>query len=1234
MSNISKVIPGFHNGVSQQSATMRLDSQVEGAENCLGSLVEGTIKRPNTDFIATLTSLADGDVFVHAIERDASEKYFVILTGDESVPIEVFTIDGTPCSVAYGTLDDAFTFTADATVKQYLNMASGKAKNNFRAVTIADHTFIVNRLVSTDMSSAASHNGGAIEGSVQIFSKLTDVNDPTEGDVWEVTGNDTNHFDNYYVEFQGGTLWLETIAPNIEYALEASLMPHRLVRTALNTFVFAPIEWGERTAGDEASAPNPSFIGNPITSIFFFRNRLGFLSGDNIVLSAAGDYYRLYPKTALDVLDDDPIDLAASLKEVSTLYSVAGFNKNLLILGSPQQFSLGAGDNSMLTPATATLDGTTRFTIQENCEPVAMGSAVYFANPRQQHVAIREYLIQENTLMEDAADITAHCPSYIPMGDITLAGITSMDMLFVHSSGDPAALYVYKFYWNGNEKAQSAWHRWTFDDNILSLTTLNESLYIIFDGNETKLERIDVESLSDGDLDFRCHLDHKVAMEGRWTGEVTVFKLPYTPKMENLIAGGIDEHAILMLQSDSPPYIGAPTAGNDENTLLLIHSNQSSGLTFTDSSEYERTLTMAQPSDINLIHADPYHSIVQKKFGISSICFPHVPVATHIRYPMAGTPAIDFSEDFTIDCWLYLKNYLYNNTDDDPWDVYGDSFWAFTLVSWGSTDGYHYFRCGIGGAQTDNKLFIGIGKDATDIPSSAFSALDGNEAGSRTAAYKADALGAFPLNRWVHVALERNQDHLSVYRDGRKVIGMDWPGLIADVKSLGMGDPGFGRQWTTPTSDDVWFDEYRVSNIARYGGKFISEGAYWFVPEDYAYGETPYVYVRTLADSSDYQHPAVFLNNAYHKNDQGWPVRFPRTSFYFDGVDGAIEVPHSDVFNFTTTDFTLDWQMYLQSADEATLFAKWDTNEWGWQVKWNGAGISFEWSYTGLNGGVGSVAWTFDLNLSTWYHIAIVRNGGGMALYVNGRSKGNYLFAGTVLASTAPLRIGFGPTDLYPLDGALEEIRFSDIARWTSNFLPPLAAYDRSPGGWYDGVGGGIPDGFDPNTMAESFGLHYLASYFGMDIVHPVSGLSYPEATIWGDEIYVRENLTGYTMIIGKNYMMALTLTPIYMTNQQGRAILDGRLQLRNFTVAYKDTGYFNFAVAPIGRSVLLHTFTGADVGSSLTDKATIATGERRFPVLSKASNTTLQITNETYLPSKIQSASYEATFSQRSRTV
>jgi hypothetical protein len=1236
--NISKVIPGFHNGVSQQSPTMRLDTQVEEAENCLGTLVSGTIKRPNTDFIAVLTSTADGDAFFHPIIRDETEQYLLVLTGDPANPIEIFKTDGTPCVVLYGTLDESLAFTEDATVKTYLDLAGGTAKNGYRAVTIADHTFIVNKTVITGAGSTVSHSGGSLDGSVQSFDKLTDVS-AAEGEVWEVTGNDTNHFDNYYVQKQAGTLWLETIAPNIPYTIEGSLMPHRLVRTAVNTFVFAPIVWAERTCGDEASAPMPSFIGNRISSIFFFRNRLGFLSGDSVCLSAAGDYYRFFPSTALDILDDDPIDISASLKEVSTLHSVAGFNKQLLIFGSPNQFSLSSGDNSLLTPATVSLDATTRFAVQPNCEPVSMGSTVYFAHPREQSIAIREYLVQENTLMDDAADVTAHCPTFIPVGNITLAGLASQDLLFVHTSGDPAALYVYKFYWVGNEKVQSAWHRWSFDDAIIGLTVIDEVLYIIFEGNETKLERVYTEAVNDGSLSFRCHLDHKVAIEGEYEDEVTTFVLPYTPKMGSIISGGIDEYTALMLKSETAPYLGKVTEGLDSNTILLIRSNGpgEDPYEFVDISEAERTVVQVPQYETSPNLYKFVHTSERKKFGATGIeCGS---ATSTLAYPRAGSQAaydFDWNSNFTFDCWVFMEQYISNGDElSNPWGWESQRAAKHVLIGEGAPDYQETAFIGlhIGSSKLQNKLQFVIGLDMMTATEGALAAIDGHDVSSgHFYLFVEDKLGAFPINQWVHVALERSADRFSLFRDGIKVAETltDFIHTITDTAVYRPGDLLIAAE-----GNGFFMDEVRLSNVARYGGAFRAIGSSVYVPEEYMYGSTPRVFSTSLEDLSSFQHSVAF-DNGYHSDTQEgyWPVRFLPTSFFFDpAFETGIDVAHHAIFNLGNADFTIDLSLHFKSLTACTLLSKSAPDELGWKISWNGTGVSFEWSPDGTDANLTSAVWTFDLTADVWYHLALVRLADIMTLYINGQSKGSISFTGTIQPTTLPLRIGSDIGGGNHFFGAMEEIRFSHVARWTGPFLPPLRAYSTDADGWYNGIDGGLPEGFDRETMDPEQGLNYLARHFGIEVVHPLTGMPYPEATIFGNEVYVRENLAGFEVIIGRNYTMNITLSPVYLSDPSGKAELIGRLQIRNMTLSFKDTGHFEFTVAPIGRPVMTHLFTGSYIGAATIGQIGLQSAEKTFAVLSNAKTTQMSITSESYLPTKIQSAAYEATFTKRSRS-
>ena len=78
-------------------------------------------------------------------------------------------------------------------------------------------------------------------------------------------------------------------------------------------------KWGERTVGDIVSSPDPSFIGRKINNVFFFRNRLGFLADDNVILSNVSEFFNFFPDTVLTVVDSHPIDVAASHTKVAIL---------------------------------------------------------------------------------------------------------------------------------------------------------------------------------------------------------------------------------------------------------------------------------------------------------------------------------------------------------------------------------------------------------------------------------------------------------------------------------------------------------------------------------------------------------------------------------------------------------------------------------------------------------------------------------------------------------------------------------------------------------------------------------------------------------------------------------------------------------------------------------------------------------------------------------------------------
>ena len=104
--------------------------------------------------------------------------------------------------------------------------------------------------------------------------------------------------DDYYLRFEGqngkdGTgTWVECAAPAIEE--ELTNMPLAIQRTGFDnssqiaTFTVKQFGYKVRRVGDDQTNPFPSFVGQRINKVLFFRNRLAILSGENVILSRPG----------------------------------------------------------------------------------------------------------------------------------------------------------------------------------------------------------------------------------------------------------------------------------------------------------------------------------------------------------------------------------------------------------------------------------------------------------------------------------------------------------------------------------------------------------------------------------------------------------------------------------------------------------------------------------------------------------------------------------------------------------------------------------------------------------------------------------------------------------------------------------------------------------------------------------------------------------------------------------
>lgn len=332
----------------------------------------------------------------------------------------------------------------------------------------------------TSIETKDGYNNQAMFGftkSAQKFSNLP-ASGP-DGYTVEVLGENGSTADNYYVKYDTTKrVWKETARPGILTALDSGTMPHTLVRQADGTFTFQRADWTKRVTGDEDSNPNPSFVDGKINDIFFFRNRLGFISGENVLLSKSGDFFKFWMSSAMDVLDIDTIDLAVSHNRVSILYHAVPFAEELLLFSAQTQFVLRA--EGILSPKNARIDQVTEFDCDTSTRPIGAGRRLYFPARRALYSSIKEfYAVQDVTNVKNAQDITSHVPSYIPNGVYKMISSTTENIMMVLTEGLESSLFVYKYLFSEETRVQASWSEWTVGGAILGGDFIGSTLYLV-----------------------------------------------------------------------------------------------------------------------------------------------------------------------------------------------------------------------------------------------------------------------------------------------------------------------------------------------------------------------------------------------------------------------------------------------------------------------------------------------------------------------------------------------------------------------------------------------------------------------------------------------------------------------------------------------------------------------------------------------------------------------------------
>lgn len=345
--------------------------------------------------------------------------------------------------------------------------------------------------------------------SVQHFSDLPKT--APDGYLVEVKG-ETSTDDDYYVRYDSQKkLWEETTAGGILSHQYYETMPYAITRNSDGSFTVSAITWAGRSTGDEDSNPEQSFVGEKITDIFFYRNRLGLIAGESICLSKSGDYFNFWVDSATGIIDTDPIDLTVSSNRICNLHSAVPFGQDLFLFSDNDQFVLRA--DGALSPKNASLTQATQFNSNKRIHPIGVDKNIYYMTERSAHASVREYYtIADGSGDKDSTDITSHVPNYILNKVSQLIACSNENLIAVLSDGANDTLYIYKYLYAGEQKVQSSWSKWVFNGRIVGAEFIGSSLYVVLHrGNKLLLEKMDI-SFNTTDFDnepYRYLMDSK-----------------------------------------------------------------------------------------------------------------------------------------------------------------------------------------------------------------------------------------------------------------------------------------------------------------------------------------------------------------------------------------------------------------------------------------------------------------------------------------------------------------------------------------------------------------------------------------------------------------------------------------------------------------------------------------------------------------------------------------------------
>ncbi|CAB4213940.1 Concanavalin A-like lectin/glucanases superfamily [uncultured Caudovirales phage] len=173
-------------------------------------------------------------------------------------------------------------------------------------------------------------------------------------------------------------------------------------------------------------------------------------------------------------------------------------------------------------------------------------------------------------------------------------------------------------------------------------------------------------------------------------------------------------------------------------------------------------------------------------------------------------------------------------------------------------------------------------------------------------------------------------------------------------------------------------------------------------------------------------------------------VKYGTGSMYFDGSGDGLTRPVSPLFDFGSGSFTVEfWANCVSTSGTGFFVSCWedsggsDANS-SWLVRLNSGTVI---THFMQGSGTYNTLTSSALSTNTWFHFAWVKNGTTQTMYINGTSVASGTVTGSMNTAIRSLRVGYQGAATNYLNGYIDDLRISKVARYTANFTAPTASF-------------------------------------------------------------------------------------------------------------------------------------------------------------------------------------------------